>query len=59
MVDGRFRDSVVWGCMCADCFGFRGEGLGWGVGQLYLRNAEGWLQVAGFSPDDETEEEGP
>jgi len=31
-------------------FGFSGEGLGWGTGQLYLRQGTKWLQVAGFPP---------
>jgi len=50
MVDGRVRGTAASDCMCADCFGFSGEGLGWGTGQLYLRQGTKWLQVAGFPP---------
>jgi hypothetical protein len=60
MVDGKIGETGAWGCMCADCFGFRGEGLGWGRGQLYLRQGDSWLQVAGFGPEGtEAEEECP
>jgi hypothetical protein len=60
MVDGRIRETSVWGRMCADCFSFRGEGLGWGAGQLYLRQGGDWLQVAGFAPEDtETKKDRP
>lgn len=39
-----------WACMCADCFSTHGRGIGWGTGQLYLRDSKGWLEVAGFRP---------
>jgi hypothetical protein len=50
MIDGKLRGAGAWGFMCADCFGFVGEGIGWGVGQLYLKEKDKWLLVGGFSP---------
>jgi len=51
MIDGSVRPSGVWACMCADCFGLRGKGLGIGFGQLYLNRENKWLLVAGgFQP---------
>jgi hypothetical protein len=51
MIDGMVPGVGGWACMCADCFGFRGKGLGWGFGQLYLREGDEWLLVAGFLPE--------
>jgi hypothetical protein len=49
MVDGAIRGQAGWACMCMNCFGQHGQGLGWGVGQLYKKEGKlGWLQVAGF-----------
>jgi hypothetical protein len=56
MIDGGVRPSGVWACMCADCFAVRGQGLGWGRGQLYLRWEDKWLLVAGFLPEEVPEE---
>jgi hypothetical protein len=53
MIDGNVIDSHGWACMCPSCFSTRGQGIGWGRGQLYIRDPEGWLQVAGFPPDGE------
>jgi hypothetical protein len=39
-VDGRLRGSLMWACLCAECFGEQGEGIRWGDGQLYKRQAE-------------------
>ena len=50
MIDGKIRRIGAWGCICADCFGFKGEGLGWGLGQLYLKEEGKWLLVGGFPP---------
>jgi hypothetical protein len=48
-VDGRLRGDLMWGNMCAACFGSRGEGIGWGNGQLYARQPDGkWRMVAGW-----------
>ncbi|WCE05808.1 hypothetical protein PJ250_07635 [Pseudoxanthomonas sp. JBR18] len=51
MIDGAVKDlGGAWACMCADCFNKRGQRIGWGYGQLYLRDDIGWLEVAGFRP---------
>lgn len=52
-VDGRLRDSLMWGCLCAECFSEQGEGIGWGDGQLYKRQADGdWRLVGGFPSEE-------
>lgn len=51
MVDGRLKNYFTWANMCADCAVYRGEGIGWGTGQLYLNKGGKWLMVGGF-PDD-------
>lgn len=56
MIDGKIKDTAAWGCICADCYGFNGEGIGWGIGQLYLRQEDDWLLVAGFPPPDDVDE---
>lgn len=49
MIDGAVKDMRgAWACMCVSCFMQRGRKIGWGDGQLYLRDSEGWLEVAGF-----------
>ncbi|MFV0516765.1 MAG: endonuclease NucS domain-containing protein [Aminipila sp.] len=48
MVDGKVKNSFGWAIMCPDCAAFCGEGVGWGTGQLYLRDDSGWLLVGGF-----------
>ncbi len=48
MVDGKLKDANAWGIMCSDCAAFWGEGIGWGMGQLYLSNDNRWLLVGGF-----------
>ncbi|MCI1835969.1 MAG: HNH endonuclease [Achromobacter ruhlandii] len=50
MIDGGVKSASYWACMCSKCFHTRGRGIGWGTGQLYLRDEQGWLQVAGFNP---------
>lgn len=50
MIDGRVKDHGYWACMCSTCFRASGTGIGVGKGQLYLRNENGWLEVAGFVP---------
>lgn len=50
MIDGGIKGHGAWACMCPDCFDEVGRGIGWGVGQLYLKQPDGWLLVAGFSP---------
>lgn len=52
-IDGRLRSSLMWSCLCAECFLEEAEGIGWGVGQLYRRQPDGeWLLVGGFPPDE-------
>lgn len=49
-VDGRARDDLIWGNMCVKCFSERGEGIGWGRGQLYAKQRDGrWRMVAGWA----------
>jgi hypothetical protein len=52
MIDGAVKDLGGWACMCAACFLARGRKIGWGHGQLYLQEKEGWLEVAGFPPEE-------
>lgn len=52
MIDGAIKGSRAWACMCVECFMNRGSQIGWGKGQLYLRDQNGWLEVAGFPPED-------
>lgn len=56
MIDGAVKDLGGWACMCAECFDKRGEKIGWGHGQLYLRSENGWLTVAGFPPPSAVED---
>jgi hypothetical protein len=43
----------MWGNMCAVCFSSRGEGMGWGNGQLCVRQHDGdWRMVAGWRNSD-------
>ena len=52
-VDGQIKGDRMWANMCGVCFSRRGEGVGWGNGQLYVRQAEdSWLMVAGFQPEE-------
>lgn len=53
MIDGEIKDCGVWANMCADCFHMYGVKIGWGYGQLYKRDKNGWLLVGGFCPDQE------
>jgi hypothetical protein len=52
MVDGATAPGS-WANMCARCFEEQKAEIGWGKGQLYLRNGGRWLLVAGFGPEDE------
>ena len=52
MIDGAANDSDTWACMCATCFPAYGKGIAYGSGQLYIRDADGWLQVGGFAPEE-------
>lgn len=56
MIDGQVKDlQGKWACMCAVCFNQRGSRIGLGYGQLYLRDENGWLGVAGFHLPSEIE----
>ena len=50
-VDARLRGQIMFASLCAECFLAKGEGIGWGQGQLYQREPDcQWLLVAGFPP---------
>jgi len=51
LIDGAVKKNGSWAFMCPDCFSQYGKGIGWGIGQLYLKRSSDWLMVAGFSPD--------
>lgn len=52
-IDGRLRGQIAWANMCAECLHQEGEGIGWGNGQVFMRQPDGrWLCVAGFPPED-------
>lgn len=55
MIDGGVKDVSGWACMCSKCFQTKGRGIGWGIGQLYLRDNQGWLEVGGFGPQSSEE----
>ena len=46
MYNAMTRDGP-WGNICKSCFAFDGIGLGTGLGQRYVLEAEGWIKVAG------------
>jgi hypothetical protein len=53
-VDGRLRGQITFASMCAECFLEKGDGVGWGKGQIYQRGSNGkWLLVAGFPPKEQ------
>jgi hypothetical protein len=54
MIDGGVQDARYWACMCESCFHLRGRAIGWGHGQLYMRDKKGWLLVAGFPPPEDS-----
>lgn len=50
-VDGKLRGQAMWANFCIPCLRRNGEGIGWGMGQLYARQSNGnWRLVAGFAP---------
>jgi hypothetical protein len=56
--DGQVRDHTAWANMCADCTVYHGAGIGWGIGQLYRKQADGrWLCVAGGRDEPEDNDE--
>jgi len=41
--------------MCASCYSKHGKGIGYGIGQVYLKQDNGkWLKVGGVAPDSNT-----
>jgi len=40
-LDGRLQGHSAWANMCADCSVYHGEGIGWGIGQLYRKERDG------------------
>lgn len=48
MIDGITKPSGTGAYMCPRCYHLHGVGIGWGIGQLYLRENNRWLLVAGF-----------
>jgi hypothetical protein len=58
-IDGAVKDAGMWANMCPQCYFKHGRGIGWGFGQLFMRQGDGsWLMVAGFHPDDPDEQTG-
>jgi hypothetical protein len=56
-VDGSVSGTGGWANMCPVCYARSGQGIGWGVGQLFVRTPDGrWLLVAGFRPRDSEQE---
>lgn len=52
-VDARYRGEIMWGNLCAECFALKGEGIGWGAGQLYVRLPDDrWILAAGGKNED-------
>ena len=49
MIDGKLRNSFMFGLMCASCHSIYGDGFGEGQGQLYTHLINGkWLLTFGF-----------
>lgn len=48
-VDGQVL-GLGWGIMCAGCFDKKGDGIGYGKGQLYKNMDDSWQLVAGDIP---------
>jgi len=56
-IDGTKRGSLQWANMCPECFSSMGTGIGWGMGQLYMKQPDGeWLMTAGFDPNEQDDE---
>ena len=49
-VDGMTNQDGRWAYMCVDCFTREGEGIGWGIGQLYAHDGEKWQCIGGGDP---------
>lgn len=46
-----------WANMCQDCYSSQGQGIGWGIGQLYVKDGDNFLCIAGGDPHPEHEAE--
>lgn len=55
LIDCEVGQNGPWAFMCRKCFLKCGGRIAWGHGQLYQKNAHGWLLVGGFCPDSELE----
>lgn len=51
------EDLGPWSNLCFDCFADAGNGIGWGIGQMYFHDGDGWQCIGGGdpSPTEETE----
>jgi hypothetical protein len=56
MIDSAVVANGPWGCMCAACFAKAGGRIGWGSGQLYEQDEDGWRLVGGERPHSEADE---
>lgn len=50
-IDGMTGRDRKWAYMCLSCFTREGEGIGWGIGQLYAHNGESWQCIGGGNPE--------
>lgn len=55
LIDGEVGKNGPWAFMCKDCFLKYGGRIACGYGQLYRKDAHGWLLVGGFCPETEPE----
>lgn len=44
-------DHGPWSNLCFDCFADTGNGIGWGIGQMYFHDGEGWQCIGGGDPE--------
>lgn len=55
-VDGHMGGGM-WSNMCANCFTREGQGIGWGIGQLFWKQPDGsWRMIAGHDPNEGRED---
>jgi len=41
LADCELKNQPGWSLMCAECFSKHGKGIGYGVGQLYMKQDNG------------------
>jgi len=52
-IDGALKGDTLWANMCPKCFYSSGQGLGFGKGQLYMKQPGGKrVMSAGFPPEE-------